>query len=100
MFGLALLVATTVGLQPGNHKIGLQYGVLDRSYIVHVPPAHVAVYAPCTTGANVVPWKLSGSGHVWPGRDVHFEHLLGRPTHLVNANEEIWGFFKAAGAHR
>ncbi len=58
------------------------------------------VYAPCTTGANVVLWKLSGSGHVWPGRDVHFKHLLGRPTHLVDANEEIWGFFKAAGAHR
>jgi len=58
------------------------------------------VYSPCTTGSNVVLWKLSGSGHVWPGRDVRFERFLGRPTHLLDANEEIWSFFRAAGAHR
>ncbi len=58
------------------------------------------VYAPCSTGANVVLWKLSGSGHVWPGRDIRAPRLLGRATHLVDANEEIWAFFQQAGAQR
>ena len=54
------------------------------------------VYAPCTTGATVILWKLSGSGHVWPGTDPKMEQLLGRPTHLIDANEEIWSFFSNA----
>jgi polyhydroxybutyrate depolymerase len=52
------------------------------------------VYAPCTTGATVVLWKLRGSGHVWPGSDRTAPWLLGRPTHLIDANEEIWAFFR------
>ena len=52
------------------------------------------VYAPCTTGATVVLWKLTGSGHVWPGRPVRTERLLGKPNLLVDANEEMWAFFR------
>ena len=54
------------------------------------------VYGPCK-GAPVVFWKMSGSGHVWPGKDAvpMAEHILGKPNHLIDANEEIWNFFKA-----
>lgn len=54
------------------------------------------VYAPCTTGATVVLWKLTGSGHVWPGSEPRAgaERLLGKPNMLINANEEMWAFFK------
>ncbi|HYU27005.1 MAG TPA: PHB depolymerase family esterase [Thermoanaerobaculia bacterium] len=51
------------------------------------------VYAPCTSGAQIVLWKLTGSGHVWPGSSKNFERLLGKPTHLFDASEEIWSFF-------
>jgi len=55
------------------------------------------VYAPCKPGVDVVLWKLTGSGHVWPGRDSRLPRLLGRPTHVIDANEEIWAFFKKRG---
>lgn len=51
------------------------------------------VYAPCTSGAEVVLWKLTGSGHVWPGSSRGLERILGRPTRLFDASEEIWKFF-------
>jgi polyhydroxybutyrate depolymerase len=52
------------------------------------------VYAPCKSGAPVVLWKLTGSGHVWPGSDPKVQRILGKPTHLINANEEMWAFFR------
>jgi len=51
------------------------------------------VYAPCTSGAQVILWKLTGSGHVWPGSDKTLERILGKSTHLFDASEEIWKFF-------
>ena len=56
------------------------------------------VYAPCTTGAIVILWKMTGSGHVWPGKDAipAAARILGKSMHLIDANEEIWKFFKAA----
>jgi polyhydroxybutyrate depolymerase len=58
------------------------------------------VYAPCTSGAAVVFWKMSGSGHVWPGKDAvpAAARILGKPMHLIDANEEIWSFFKVQAA--
>ncbi|HKS22412.1 MAG TPA: PHB depolymerase family esterase [Thermoanaerobaculia bacterium] len=50
-------------------------------------------YGPCTTGAQVILWKLTGSGHVWPGSSKHFERILGKPNNLFDASEEIWRFF-------
>jgi len=52
------------------------------------------VYGPCSGGAEVVLWKLTGSGHVWPGgvRD-RYKRPLGRSTDLIDADEEIWEFF-------
>jgi polyhydroxybutyrate depolymerase len=48
-------------------------------------------WAPCARGTEIVLWKLAGAGHVWPGAGAH-PRLLGRPTNLINANEEIWRF--------
>ena len=52
------------------------------------------VYAPCKSGATVVLWKFTGSGHVWPGSDSRAERILGEPMKLVDAGEEMWAFFK------
>ena len=56
------------------------------------------VYAPCKSGAPVVFWKMSGSGHVWPGKDAMpaAARILGKATHLIDANEEMWAFFRGA----
>jgi polyhydroxybutyrate depolymerase len=52
------------------------------------------VYSPCTSGAELAHWKLTGVGHGWPG-DVApraREALTGPSTTLVNAAEEAWRF--------
>ena len=48
--------------------------------------------------ARRVFWKMSGSGHVWPGKDAlpAVARILGNATHLIDANAEMWTFFKAA----
>ncbi|MBI4191372.1 MAG: prolyl oligopeptidase family serine peptidase [Betaproteobacteria bacterium] len=52
------------------------------------------VYAPCRAGTEVVLWKLTGAGHVWPGgqRD-YMKRLLGADTAIIDANSEMWRFF-------
>lgn len=52
------------------------------------------VYAPCRAGTEVVLWKLTGVGHVWPGgqRD-YMKGLLGTDTAIIDANSEMWRFF-------
>jgi polyhydroxybutyrate depolymerase len=50
-------------------------------------------YAPCSSGAVVEHWKLTGVGHGWPGAASNArERLTGPPTTLVNAAEEAWKF--------
>jgi polyhydroxybutyrate depolymerase len=55
------------------------------------------VYGPCKSGATVILWKLTGSGHVWPGSEPRLgaEKILGKPNMLINADEEMWAFFKS-----
>jgi polyhydroxybutyrate depolymerase len=52
------------------------------------------VYDKCRDGAEVILWKLTGAGHVWPGgvRD-YLPLLLGTGTTVIDANAEMWGFF-------
>jgi len=52
------------------------------------------LFGGCRGGAEIVLWKLTGSGHVWPGgtRD-HLTHWLGPSTRVIDANEEIIRFF-------
>jgi polyhydroxybutyrate depolymerase len=52
-------------------------------------------YRPCREGTEVVLWKLAGPGHVWPGgqRD-YLPLLLGTSSSVIDANRELWSFFK------
>jgi polyhydroxybutyrate depolymerase len=55
-------------------------------------------YAPCKRDAEVVLWKLTGSGHVWPGTPIDVSGtprgaVLGESTKIVDANELMWEFF-------
>jgi polyhydroxybutyrate depolymerase len=44
--------------------------------------------------AEVLLWKLTGAGHVWPGGEPnYFPKLLGPGTAVIDANEEMWRFF-------
>lgn len=53
------------------------------------------VYANCRDGVEVVLWKLAGPGHVWPGGKQKFmERILGPSTGVMDANQEMWNFFK------
>jgi polyhydroxybutyrate depolymerase len=52
-------------------------------------------WVPCDGGSEIVLWKLSGSGHVWPGGTRnYYPQLLGQPTGLIDANEQMWRFFE------
>jgi polyhydroxybutyrate depolymerase len=59
--------------------------------------AHTATrhdYAPCRGGTEVVLWKLTGAGHVWPGGlQDYLPWLLGPGTTVIDANNEMWRFF-------
>jgi polyhydroxybutyrate depolymerase len=51
-------------------------------------------WGPCRGGTEILLWKFTGSGHVWPGGiQDRFVSVLGRSTDLINANEEMWKFF-------
>ena len=52
-------------------------------------------FAPCRDGVEVVLWRLTGSGHVWPGgRAGYLTHWLGESTDVIDANVEMWRFFQ------
>lgn len=52
------------------------------------------VYSPCRGGTEVVLWKLTGAGHVWPGGQRDFVPLLlGTSSAIIDANSEMWRFF-------
>lgn len=59
--------------------------------------AHTATrfgFAPCRGGTEVVLWKLTGAGHVWPGGlQDYLPLLLGPGTSVIDANDEMWRFF-------
>jgi len=51
-------------------------------------------YLPCRNGSEVVLWKLTGAGHVWPGGvQDYLVWLLGAGTTVIDANREMWNFF-------
>jgi polyhydroxybutyrate depolymerase len=49
----------------------------------------------CRQGGQVAHWKLTGVGHGWPGnqRGELGEGVIGPPTTLISAAQEIWKFF-------
>ncbi len=77
----APVVAATISGAPGTRDSG--------------QTATEYVYGPCTEGTEVVHWKLTGVGHAWPGGEQGgLEGMfVGRGTHLIDANVEMWRFF-------
>lgn len=62
------------------------------------PDAHHSAtrytFGPCREGSEVVLWKLTGAGHVWPGGQQNYLRLLlGPSTTVIDANREMWQFF-------
>jgi poly(3-hydroxybutyrate) depolymerase len=50
-------------------------------------------YAPCSSGYDVVHWKLTGSGHGWPGGgSILSERIVGPNTEVIEVADEILGF--------
>jgi polyhydroxybutyrate depolymerase len=50
------------------------------------------VYGGCRDGVEVVLWKLTGSGHVWPGVSKSFGRKAAQTTSVISANDEVWNF--------
>jgi polyhydroxybutyrate depolymerase len=58
----------------------------------------LTTYSPCSSGAQVELYEITGEGHEWPGGPTlppSFTSLLGPQSSLVNANRLIWAFFQA-----
>lgn len=56
--------------------------------------AEKLVWSGCTGGGEVVHWRMHGPGHVWPGQPAYAsEALVGAPSNVLDANEEMWRFF-------
>ena len=53
-------------------------------------------WSPCTSGYDVVHWKLTGAGHGWPGNERAEvpERLIGPATTIIDAAEEAWRFVR------
>jgi len=57
-------------------------------------------YGPCKDGIEVVLWKLTGAGHVWPGGASEYldrmlgsqSKILGPSTDVIDANTQMWQF--------
>ncbi len=59
--------------------------------------AHTAtkyVFSGCRDEVEIVLWKLSGAGHVWPGARPGDPQTLGPGTDVIDANEEVWRFLR------
>jgi polyhydroxybutyrate depolymerase len=52
-------------------------------------------YAPCAGGSEIVLWKLTGAGHVWPGAGVQsWQKYVGPATDVIGADTLMWRFFQ------
>jgi polyhydroxybutyrate depolymerase len=63
--------------------------------------ATLVTYGRCRAGTEVALWRLTGSGHVWPGapfntgpRSTWILDGVGRGTTIIDANEQMWQFFR------
>ncbi len=52
-------------------------------------------YAPCARSGEIVLWKLTGAGHVWPGAGVQsWQKYVGPATDVIGADTLMWRFFQ------
>jgi len=81
-----------------NHNGCAAEPVVIDHRVDHTQRGHSAtkyLFPECRDGAAVVLWKLTGAGHVWPGgKQKVLERILGPSTDIIDANREMWEFFK------
>ncbi|MBI2213218.1 MAG: polyhydroxybutyrate depolymerase [Acidobacteria bacterium] len=76
-----------------NGCVPTGHTVETRSWEEHT--AEKISFNPCASGAELVHWRLHGPGHVWPGGEpTRRERLTGPSTRVIDANREIWEFFR------
>lgn len=51
-------------------------------------------YGPCKNNSEVILCNIKDGGHTWPGGKKALMGLLGNVSNDINANEEMWKFFK------
>ena len=52
-------------------------------------------YAECAENSKIIFFKIINGGHTWPGATVNWNPaIFGNTNHDINANLEIWNFFK------
>jgi polyhydroxybutyrate depolymerase len=63
--------------------------------------ATLVTYSGCKAGVQVALWRMTGSGHVWPGSTLNTGPPstwilggVGRGTTVINADELMWRFFQ------
>jgi polyhydroxybutyrate depolymerase len=80
------------GCGPGAEEVEARVGPSDAE------PAQTAthlVYPECAPGGAVELWRLTGAGHVWPGGvPGYLQSILGPSTDVIDANREMWEFFR------
>jgi polyhydroxybutyrate depolymerase len=53
------------------------------------------VWQPCAGGTEVMLWRLTGPGHVWPGPPPRYPRwLIGPASGVIDVREEMWRFFR------
>lgn len=52
-------------------------------------------YQACPKNGQVVLWRLTGAGHVWPGAESYLSRVLGPATQVIDANQVMWKFFNS-----
>ena len=68
--------------------------VLEKMHSGKKFTAQKIEYDDCRNGGKVIFWKLSGTGHAWPGQEpVLPERVMGPYSSVIAANEEIFLFF-------
>jgi len=52
-------------------------------------------FSACRDGVEVILWRLTGSGNIWPGgKPGYLTRWLGESTDAIDANAETWRFLQ------
>ncbi len=84
----------STGPDPGATIVGAAGSISEGETATPITYTH------CRSGAEVILWRFTGSGHVWPGSTFNTGPPqtwilagVGRGIVLIDANETMWQFF-------
>lgn len=70
--------------------------VLEKMHSGKKFTAQKIEYGDCRNGGKVVFWRLSGTGHAWPGQEpVLPERIMGPYDSVIDASEVIFSYFNS-----